>query len=107
MITQITEKFKKVDHDFKELEQKRRDLEEYEKTLEKAEEVKKNQLPKWRRVIEDIVDRALDFSSMIINKIEIMWKSFHSKIFVFIQDVKAKSEEAKIKNSTLKKNKDK
>ena len=101
LITQITEKFKKVDGEFKELEQKGRDLDAYQKALEKAEEEKRNQLPKWRQVVEDIVDRALDYSSLVAKKTKGFFNSFSSKIIVFIRDVKEKSKQTKEKNGDL------
>ena len=101
LITLITEKFKKVDGEFKELEQKGRDLDAYQKTLEKAEEEKRNQLPKWRQVIEGIVDRALDSSSVVIKKTKGFFDSFYSKIVVFINDVKEKSKQTKENNESI------
>ena len=106
LITQISENFKKVEDDFNKLEEKGRNLDEYGNALEKAKEASENQLPKWRRVVEDVVDRSLDYYSLIAVKTKDSWKKLYLKItdFVekFISDVREKSIEIRKENSDSK-----
>ena len=106
LIAQIDIKLKKVEDDFKKLEEKGNDLDEYEDALEKSKETNENQLPKWRRAIEAVVDRSLGYYSLIVVKIKDSWNSLYLKITdfvkIFISDVREKSREIRKENSDSK-----
>ncbi|MFH1462078.1 MAG: hypothetical protein ABIF12_03975 [bacterium] len=114
LINKTTEKLKSIEIDFNALAEKGKTLDTYEKTLETAKETTqdaaekmvKEKGPKWRQVIDGAVDRVLDYSVVVVDKVKDVWNYTYSKVKsflgTFISDVKEKSKKLKEDKETLK-----
>jgi hypothetical protein len=96
-VNNIIEKFKVVEKEFNDLKEKGLDLDKYEQTLEDAKSGK--DVPRWRKLVENSVDRSLDYISVFSNKVKVIWSDWSAKVkniySTFIDDIKNKAKDLK------------